>query len=76
VARFTLTMCQDIRTESGLSTVALSGGVFANAFLLERLAALLESDGFEILLNALVPAGDGGVSLGQAAVAAWRSTRG
>jgi hydrogenase maturation protein HypF len=73
VARFTTTVCQQVRNKSGLSTVALSGGVFANAFLLEHLVALLEHDGFEVLLNTLVPAGDGGVSLGQAAVAAWRS---
>jgi hydrogenase maturation protein HypF len=72
IAQFTLTLCEKIRNRSGLSTVALSGGVFANAFLTERLDALLKRNGFEVLLNALVPAGDGGISLGQAAVAAWR----
>jgi hydrogenase maturation protein HypF len=72
IARVTVEVCEELRDRTKLSSVALSGGVFANAFLLERLAPFLEAKGFEVLLNALVPAGDGGVSLGQAAVAAWR----
>ena len=73
IARVTMTMCERIRTDTGLRTIALSGGVFANALLVERLVPLLEDRRFEVLLNRLVPAGDGGISLGQAAVAAWRS---
>lgn len=72
VARFTLEVCTRIRENTGLSTVALSGGVFANAVLVERTVPLLEGKGFNVLLNAEVPAGDGGISLGQAAIAAWR----
>ena len=53
-----------------MSSVALSGGVFANAFLTNRLMPLLAEDGFDVLTNREVPPGDGGVSLGQAAVAA------
>ena len=71
VARFTADMCARIREESGLNTVALSGGVWANALLLQETLPLLEDAEFEVLLNTLVPPGDGGVSLGQAAIAAW-----
>ncbi len=71
VAHFTVDVCGRIREETGLSTVALSGGVWANALLREETLGLLAAAKFEVLTNQLVPAGDGGVSLGQAAVAAW-----
>ena len=72
IARLILETCKRLRDRTRLSTVALSGGVFSNIILLEKLIPLLEHEGFEILLNSMVPAGDGGLSLGQAAVAAWR----
>jgi hydrogenase maturation protein HypF len=52
--------------------VALSGGVFQNRWLLEELTLRLEGDGFEVLTQAKVPANDGGLSLGQAVIAAAR----
>ncbi len=52
--------------------VALSGGVFQNRPLVEELVGRLESDGFEVLTHAKAPANDGGLSLGQAAIAAAR----
>jgi hydrogenase maturation protein HypF len=67
-----LDICRCIRENTGIETAALSGGTFANVFLTERLKTLLEKAGFDVLLNSAVPPGDGGVSLGQAAVAAWR----
>ncbi len=72
IAQLILESCQWIRRYNSLSTVVLSGGVFANALLTEKTKTLLESEGFEVLLNSIVPAGDGGVSLGQAVVAAWK----
>ncbi|HIJ65967.1 MAG TPA: carbamoyltransferase HypF, partial [Candidatus Hydrogenedentes bacterium] len=72
VARMAAETCVQIREKTGVSAAALSGGVFANALLTARLKKLLEAQAFEVLLNRMVPAGDGGVSLGQAAVAAWR----
>ncbi|UWX57205.1 carbamoyltransferase HypF [Chlorobaculum sp. MV4-Y] len=54
--------------ETGLKTVALSGGVFQNQLLTETLAHELESDGYQVLIHAQVPTNDGGISLGQAAI--------
>ncbi|MBB2742031.1 UNVERIFIED_ORG: hydrogenase maturation protein HypF [Microbispora rosea subsp. rosea] len=64
--------CAWIRHATGLSTVALSGGVFQNLLLLGRAVTLLEERGFTVLTHHRVPPNDGGVSLGQAAVAAAR----
>ncbi|MCU0280394.1 MAG: carbamoyltransferase HypF, partial [Acidimicrobiia bacterium] len=56
----------------GEPRVALTGGCFQNRILTERAAARLERAGFEVLLHRRVPANDGGISLGQIAVAAAR----
>lgn len=58
-----------VRDERNLNRVALSGGVFQNMYLLERAVGLLETRGFEVLTHSRVPANDGGISFGQAAVA-------
>jgi hydrogenase maturation protein HypF len=55
-----------------LGTVALSGGVFQNRALYERVSALLRERGLAVLGHRRVPANDGGLSLGQAAIAAMR----
>ena len=56
----------------GQPRVALTGGCFQNRLLTERAADQLERAGFEVLLHQLVPPNDGGISLGQIAVAAAR----
>jgi len=65
-------MCVRLREQTGLNLAALSGGVFQNGLLLTRLKARLEQHGFQVLTHALVPPNDGGISLGQVAVAVAR----
>ena len=64
--------CCEAREQTGLNIVALSGGVFQNQLLLERLVALLEELAFQVYINRRVPPNDGGLSLGQLAIAAAR----
>ncbi len=63
-------LCEVIRKESGLDRVVLSGGVFQNSLLLSGLARRLEEKSFQVFTHKLVPTNDGGISLGQALVAA------
>jgi hydrogenase maturation protein HypF len=62
-----------IRQRTSLNRVCLSGGTFHNTYLLEKLSAKLAEHGFEVFTHREVPAGDGGLSLGQALVAAHRA---
>lgn len=62
--------CLALRAERGLDEVALSGGVFQNVTLLEIAREQLLEAGFNVYTHHLVPANDGGLALGQAAVAA------
>jgi hydrogenase maturation protein HypF len=64
-----VTLCRKIRDEGGPEKVALSGGVFQNRLLLERMKSSLESSGFKVLVHRQVPCNDGGLSLGQAVIA-------
>lgn len=65
-------VCATLRERTGVASVALSGGVFQNLLLLDRTVTALEQHGFRVLTHARVPTNDGGISLGQAAVAAAR----
>jgi hydrogenase maturation protein HypF len=69
VADMTASVCSRLRNSTGLSRVVLSGGVFQNVFLLNRLIPKLENTGFTTHLPNSVPVNDGGLSLGQAIVA-------
>lgn len=64
--------CDTAREMTGISTVALSGGVFQNVLLLRLVEKRLRKDDFEVLRHRLVPSNDGGLSLGQAVCAAAR----
>jgi hydrogenase maturation protein HypF len=63
-------VCELLRKQHNLHNVALSGGCFMNTLLLSESAVQLESAGFRVLRHRLVPANDGGLSLGQLAIAA------
>ncbi len=69
VAGFTLNLCGKIRENTGINKIALSGGVFQNRYLTEKIISLLEKDGFQVYTQRKVPPNDGGISLGQAVVA-------
>lgn len=71
-----LDVCQRLTAEHGQLPVALSGGVFQNRYLTERAAQLLREAGFEVLLHRQVPPNDGGLALGQAAIAGVKAARG
>ena len=62
--------CARIRGQRNLDRVALSGGVFQNVRLLHDAVARLEEAGFEVYTHHQAPPNDGGLALGQAAVAA------
>jgi hydrogenase maturation protein HypF len=61
-----------IRINRGINKVVLSGGVFQNKYLLEGAIAILKKNNFDIYSHAAVPTNDGGIALGQLAVAAKR----
>ena len=63
-------VCSRLREQSGLDAVVLSGGVFQNALLTTLTIGQLERDGFRVYRHRRVPPGDGGLCLGQLAVAA------
>ncbi len=69
------TLCLDVRQRFGVNRVALSGGVWQNITLLGRTLSLLEAEGFTVYIHREVPTNDGGLSLGQAVIAAerWRA---
>lgn len=60
---------EKMRGETSINKVVLSGGVFQNKYLMERVTGLLEKKKFEVFANHLVPSNDGGISLGQLTVA-------
>ena len=66
-------LSEKLRESSKLNRVCLSGGCFQNALLFGMLLGALRERSFEVYFHAEVPAGDGGVSLGQALIAANRS---
>jgi hydrogenase maturation protein HypF len=72
LADATAAECAQLAADRGLEIAVLSGGAFQNRRLLERTAAALERAGLRVLLPERLPPNDGGVSFGQAAVAAAR----
>ncbi len=76
VVEVTRELLADARSRTGVGIVCLSGGVFQNRRLASAMLRRLAGDGFETFINRQVPVNDGGVSYGQAAVAAARLAAG
>jgi hydrogenase maturation protein HypF len=72
LARAVRATVRRIRDLGGPKTAVLTGGVFQNVFFLELVVRELEDEGVEVLTHGRVPPNDGGISLGQAAIAAAR----
>ena len=70
IVEFLVKICENIHMKTGCNTIALSGGVWQNRFLLEKSINRLESLGFQVLFHLRVPTNDGGIALGQAMIAA------
>ena len=64
-------LAASLAAEHGLDTVALTGGVFQNVPA-HRGRRVDARHGFDVLVHARIPANDGGISIGQAAIAAWQ----
>jgi hydrogenase maturation protein HypF len=69
-------MAERLARARSVATVALSGGCFQNAILFTEIAARLEARGLNVLSHSAVPCTDGGLALGQAAIAAARLIEG
>ena len=70
MAAMIASVCGAIRERNGVDKVCLSGGSFQNFTLLAQALKLLRQRGFQVFLHSLVPPNDGGLSLGQAVIAA------
>jgi hydrogenase maturation protein HypF len=72
IAAWLATTAATAAAQTECRTVALSGGCFLNRLLLDRVVTLIEARGLVARYQRAVPPGDGGLSLGQALVAAWQ----
>jgi hydrogenase maturation protein HypF len=72
IARMVDQVCTQIRENTGIDRVVLSGGVWQNLVLLDKTMKMLTSDNFNVFIHHQVPTNDGGLALGQAAVAIHR----
>jgi hydrogenase maturation protein HypF len=73
VARLVVETAVELRETTGIDRVALSGGVFQNVLLVRLARAALSGRGLRVLTHIVVPPNDGGLALGQAAIAASRA---
>jgi hydrogenase maturation protein HypF len=62
----------DIRKNHNINKVVLSGGSFQNRYILEKVENLLKNNGFNVFSHKSIPTNDGGIALGQLAIAAKR----
>ncbi|MDD5448091.1 MAG: carbamoyltransferase HypF [Actinomycetota bacterium] len=76
MAEFIVKTCVLLSEQTGISDVALSGGVFQNKLLLRKVLEGMREKGLTPMIHRRVPTGDGGISLGQAVIAAQRFEKG
>ena len=69
IVNLTVSVCGSIREESGINEVALSGGVFQNSFILEKIYCTLKRNKFEVYTHKELPSNDGGIAIGQIIIA-------
>ncbi|GAC1591683.1 MAG: carbamoyltransferase HypF [Acidimicrobiales bacterium] len=70
LGRATGSLAVELATSEGLGTVVLTGGVFQNSRFSEVVEEAVASAGLQVLVHGLIPPNDGGISIGQAAIAA------
>jgi hydrogenase maturation protein HypF len=75
VVRGSVLTCLQIAQNTGCDRVVLSGGVFQNRLLTDLLYTDLTKRGLQVFTHRLVPPNDGGIALGQAAIAGWKTRR-
>lgn len=66
LANYIVDRVVEVRKETGLSTVACSGGVMQNQLLMDLVRNKCEENGFQVLSHSMIPCNDGGIGLGQA----------
>ncbi|MFN2236562.1 MAG: carbamoyltransferase HypF [Anaerolineales bacterium] len=71
IANVVVKVCEIMRQEFNINEVILSGGVWQNKLLLKKSLSLLERSDFLVYIHQQVPTNDGGLALGQAAIAVW-----
>jgi hydrogenase maturation protein HypF len=70
--RATVALAARTASDHDIDTVVLTGGVFQNALLTDVIESGLVATGVRVLIHAVVPPNDGGICVGQAAIAGWR----
>jgi hydrogenase maturation protein HypF len=73
LAETAVTICQSFKSSTGINNVVLSGGVWQNMTLLSKTVTRLEKKHFNVFFHQKVPTNDGGLALGQVAIAAYQA---
>ena len=73
ILNLSLEVCQMLQKESGIKTVAISGGVWQNKLLISKVIPVLEKAGFNVLWHHQIPTNDGGLSAGQLLTALYQT---
>jgi len=69
IVNLTISICEQIREDSHINEVTLSGGVFQNAFLLKKICLNLRNSNFKVYTHKDLPSNDGGIAIGQIIIA-------